>query len=388
MVETAGQASPGSEWAVVCDRQCPSRQIAEEWLAGLSRNPSAPARVLIRILDAGHPGCLFREDLPPGVLDAAVIHPIPENRAMLLDTRARLSAQQWEHLIVSEASPRRRSVVAEWAAMRQQPWWASDMPHGAVPPATAAEIEAMAAEVPEISPDSRTHALWWVGALHDNPEAMRQMASSPKLWIRRSVARAPHLPPDVAALLARDEDRIVHLFLAESCDDAPPGMLLDVWTWWDGSLSYPGRPRSHPNFPRDGLLRFAADPDPRMRLLALDDPASTAALVSQFSRDRDWQVRAAAARDSRLSSQAAMRLILDPAPLVRCGAREHPALPPDVLAPLLLTEHHPWGWHGGPEAIATDAARNPAIPVAVMDRMITLAAECLGESWRLIPGFR
>jgi hypothetical protein len=198
--------------------------------------------VLIRILDAGSPGCLFREDLPPGVLDAAVVHPFPETRAVLLVTRARLSAQQWEQLIASAASPRRRSVLEEWAAMRQQP---SDMPDGAAPPATAATA-AMAAEVPEINLDSHTSALWWVGALHDSPDAMRQLASSPKLWIRRSVARAPHLPPYVAGLLARDEDRIVHLFLAESCDDAPPDMLLDVWTWRDGSLP----PRSPPQPPQ------------------------------------------------------------------------------------------------------------------------------------------
>jgi hypothetical protein len=32
--------------------------------------------------------------------------------------------------------------------------------------------------------------------------------------IRRSVARAPRLPEDVANRLARDEDRVVRLFLA------------------------------------------------------------------------------------------------------------------------------------------------------------------------------
>jgi hypothetical protein len=164
-------------------------------------------------------------------------------------------------------------------------------------------------------------------------------------------------------------------------------MLLDVWTWWDGSLSYPNRPRGHPNFPRDGLLRFTGDPDPRMRLLALDDPASTPALVSQFSRDPGWQVRAAAAGDPRLSPGDAMRLILDPDPAVRQQARGNPALPPSVLALLLHTEHAPWGQRPGqgPDTTARDAAVSPAIPVAVMDRMITLADECIGDGrpkWR------
>jgi outer membrane protein assembly factor BamB len=59
------------------------------------------------------------------------------------------------------------------------------------------------------------------------------------------------------ALLARDEDRVVQLFLAESCDDAPADMLLEVWQWWTGSLSRPDRPHGHPNFPRHGLLRYS-----------------------------------------------------------------------------------------------------------------------------------
>src|SRR5579862_8159230 len=133
MVETAGQASAGTAWAVVCDGPCPSRRIAEAWLSGLSYNLAAPANVLIRILDAGHPGCLFRQDLPPGVLDAAVIHPFPETQDILLmDVRVRLSPQQWEQLIASEPSPRRRSALEELAAMRQ----ASGLPDGAAPPAT------------------------------------------------------------------------------------------------------------------------------------------------------------------------------------------------------------------------------------------------------------
>jgi hypothetical protein len=32
-----------------------------------------------------------------------------------------------------------------------------------------------------------------------------------------------------------------------------------------------------------------------------------------------------------------------------------------------------------PETTAKDAAQNPAIPIAVMDRMVTLAVECVGD---------
>ncbi|MEV0494833.1 hypothetical protein [Streptomyces atratus] len=189
--------------------------------------------------------------------------------------------------------------------------------------------------------------MWWIAALHDNAETTRQLAMSPNLGTRRSVARARHLPPDVANLLAHDEDRIVRLYLTESCDDAPADVLLDVWSWWHGSFSFPGRPRNHPNFPRHDLLRFAQDPEPRIRLLALDDHASDAALVERFSRDPDAQVRSAAAGDPRLSPESAVRRADDADQAVRSSAWRNPALPPTVLIPLLLNEHS-----------AEDAARN------------------------------
>lgn len=124
--------------------------------------------------------------------------------------------------------------------------------------------------------------------------------------IRRRVARAPHLPPDVVDLLAHD-DRVVRLFLTESCEVAPASLLLEVWSWWSASFSFPGRPHNHPNFPRHDLLRCAEDPDPRMRLLALDDPGLCAALVERSSRDPDARVRGRAASDPRLSSDSAVR---------------------------------------------------------------------------------
>lgn len=190
-----------------------------------------------------------------------------------------------------------------------------------------------------------------------------RLAVSPNLRIRRSVARAPHLPPDVVELLARDEDRIVRLFLTESCEDAPASLLLEVWSWWSGSFSFPGRPRNHPNFPRHDLLRFADDPEPRIRLLALDDPASCPALVERFSRDPDAEVRSSAAGDLRLSPESAARLAGDADHRVQRSAWQNPALPPEVLISLLLDEHS-----------AEDAAHNPSIPAAAMHRMIALAA--------------
>ncbi|MDV9194198.1 hypothetical protein [Streptomyces sp. Wh19] len=165
-------------------------------------------------------------------------------------------------------------------------------------------------------------------------------------------------------LLAHD-DRVVRLFLTESCEAAPASLLLDVWSWWSGSFSFPGRPHNHPNFPRHDLLRFAEAPDPCTRLLALDDPGSCAALVERFSRDPDAQVRGRVASDPWLSSDSAVRPADDADHGVRHSAWRHPALPPEVLTTLLLDEHS-----------AEVAAQNPSIPMTAMHRMIGLSVAC------------
>ncbi|MEW1636002.1 PE-PGRS family protein [Streptomyces sp. NPDC093801] len=215
-----------------------------------------------------------------------------------------------------------------------------------------------------IAPGSRYGILEWVADLHGDAEAMRRLAASSHVLVRRSVARARRLPPDVVGRLAWDTDRAVQLFLAESCDDAPAEMLLRVWTWWTGSLSSPDRPRSHPNFPRAGLLRYADDPHGRMRRLALDDPLSTPALVARFARDRDPEVRRRAAEDPRLSATDAVRLAQDPDDGIRDLALAHRALPAGVLAARLLDPH-----------TAAAAARNPTVPLPVVH---AVAARCGG----------
>ncbi|WP_330461256.1 PE-PGRS family protein [Streptomyces sp. NBC_00820] len=227
--------------------------------------------------------------------------------------------------------------------------------------ATRSDItEEQRASIP-VDFDSGRHcrALDWVMALHEDAGAMRRLAASSHALVRRSVARARHLPPDVVELLARDDDRVVQLFLAESCDDAPADMLLRVWQWWTGSLSHPDRPHSHPNFPRHDLLRHAGDPNARMRQLALDDPESTEELVERFSRDGDAEVRYRAASDARLTPEAAVRLLDDPHPHVRGAAARHPGLPARVLIRLLRD----------PDT-AQAAAAHPALPLAVMEQML------------------
>lgn len=210
-------------------------------------------------------------------------------------------------------------------------------------------------------PEIHYHPLAWVTAQHEDAAAMRRLAASSHPLVRRSVARARHLPPDVVERLARDEDRVVQLFLAESCDDAPTDMLLRVWQWWTGSLTTPDRPHGHPNFPRHDLLRYGDDPNPRLRRLALDDPGSTPELVERFSRDDNAEVRHRAATDPRLTPASAVRLLDDPHDRIRRAASKHPALPARVVVRLLRD----------PDTAET-AAAHPSLPVPVIRTMLQL----------------
>ncbi|MFC8224192.1 hypothetical protein [Streptomyces sp. NPDC057287] len=360
-------------WARLSPVSGIDRRTVITWLEWIGFNRAAPDDLLVGLLDLDETGFLHRDDLPEAVVDAALVHPSRRVRSGVAEIR-RLGQDQWDRLVAASPEPDLREVLRRdaedrraFARLSRGGRGVGSAPHPeAAPPTTPAEIAAMAAEVPEIAPEGLTMALWWIGALHANAEAMRQLASSRKLLVRRSVARAPRLPADVVAVLARDEDRVVRLFLAESCDDAPPEMLLEVAGWWDPSLSFPDRPRRHPNFPLDGLLRLTADPNPRLRALALDDPASAASLVEQFSRDPDPIVRKAAAEDPRLTPEAAVALAADSDQGVHLRARANPAVPPEALVDLLLDLDSAMG-----------AVRNPAIPVPVMHRMVADAAPVL-----------
>jgi hypothetical protein len=325
-----------------------SEDAITKWTLGLCDNEGAPDDVVIGLFDVPRRHryqlyFLYRRDVRSSILDAAVSHPDRRVRFMAAEG-GHLTPAQWDRLAAATQTKKDRAIVAQLRddVATREPWVTRGRgihrpPHpDATPPTTPAEIAEWADAVEDISPDDRSMALWWVGALHDDPDAMRQLAASSKALVRRSVARAQHLPPDVVDRLAHDEDRVVHLFLTESCDDATPEVLLSVWSWWCGSFSFPGRPRNHPNFPKDGLLRFADDPNPSLRLLALTDKASTPELVDRFAEDPELEVREAAAVDPRIS----------PARLVR----------------LLLDERH-----------ARTAAQNPAIPIPVMHHMVELA---------------
>ncbi|MEU6551959.1 hypothetical protein ABZ915_17010 [Streptomyces sp. NPDC046915] len=77
--------------------------------------------------------------------------------------------------------------------------------------------------------------------------------------------------------------------------------------------------------------RYADDPSPRLRRLALDDPESTTALVERLGTDAGPEVRYRAATDPRLSAASAVRLLDDGDDAVCAAAARHPGPPARVI---------------------------------------------------------
>jgi hypothetical protein len=165
-----------------------------------------------------------------------------------------------------------------------------------------------------------------------DPRAIAGYARSSHVLIRRSVAMARRLPPETVAVLAGDEDFFVKLTLAEYCDDAPHELIIEMFSHWHG-LKWSFL-RSRPNFVRNGMAAdFAADPNPRLRWAALDDPTAPPQIVEALSRDPSSMVYPWAISDPRLTP-ARLREALG-TPGTALAAARNPVLPEPVMHRLL-----------------------------------------------------
>ncbi|WP_326689024.1 hypothetical protein OIE63_18930 [Streptomyces sp. NBC_01795] len=179
-------------------------------------------------------------------------------------------------------------------------------------------------------PPGRHEVPAWVAERFGDPHALREIAASSHVLLRRGVTCAPELPADVVERLAADEDYYVRLMLCEN-DRAPHELLVEMFADWQG-LSW-ATLAFRRNFARPGLARFADDPNHRLRYAALFDPEGGPELVERLSHDEDDMVRRQAAADPRLPCARLVEL-LGEGGMPRTAAR-NPSLPVELMHHLL-----------------------------------------------------
>ncbi|GAA2070896.1 LRV domain-containing protein [Actinomadura alba] len=182
-----------------------------------------------------------------------------------------------------------------------------------------------------LDPDKMFRPLIWVRELCDDQRAMRECAESAHPSLRRSAACCPHLPPDLVERLAADEDFVVRLFLAENHPEPPGALLLRTVLEFEGYTQ--GMMLDNPNFPREGLRRFADSPHPDERRLVPLDLGTPAEEIERLSHDNDRRVRQAMARDPRLSTGRLLELLAEKETAE--AAAGNPALPITVMKQIL-----------------------------------------------------
>jgi hypothetical protein len=118
-----GAGPVDGEWASFVAAPPPVRRVAEDWLAGLARNPAAPAALLVRLLDTdAFLHVLYRLDLPAKVVDAAFWHPSEGVRWHVWETQP-LVPEQWNKAVRAMPDWRWRQFMFMWtrsAAERQR----------------------------------------------------------------------------------------------------------------------------------------------------------------------------------------------------------------------------------------------------------------------------
>ncbi|MGW6984237.1 hypothetical protein ACWGE1_33140 [Streptomyces sp. NPDC054932] len=153
-------------------------------------------------------------------------------------------------------------------------------------------------------------------------------ADSPYVVFRRSAASAGDaLPPAAVSRLFEDEDGKVRTAMAAAVSVLDPETAERLERRHTPSRKFPGRPADHAVFPPGTMRRFATDPDPRMRALALKDPALPAELVERLAGDEDAAGRRAAAAHPNLPVPALLKLLGDEDGRAAGAAARSPRLP-------------------------------------------------------------
>ncbi|MEU5104528.1 MULTISPECIES: hypothetical protein [unclassified Streptomyces] len=158
---------------------------------------------------------------------------------------------------------------------------------------------------------------------------------SPYVCFRRSLAMSGPLPAEAVARLLDDEDGTVRAAVARRTPDLDPVTAERIERRHTASRKHPWSPTDHVVFPPETLRRFATDPDPRIRALALRDPDLPAGLAEGLAADGSDRVRRGVAAHPSLPTPALLTLLADQDEWVARTAAGSPVLPRDVMEEIL-----------------------------------------------------
>ena len=148
------------------------------------------------------------------------------------------------------------------------------------------------------------------------------------LCFRASAAMSASLPPQAVARLLDDEESDVRVAMAMHARDQVDAVTAErIDRGYQPAKKTIWRPADTFPLPSAMLRRMAADPDPRMRVLAPRDPDLPAELATLLAADPDACVRQAIAPHPRLRTRDLLALLADPSEPVASAAAASPSLP-------------------------------------------------------------
>ncbi|WP_371618463.1 hypothetical protein [Streptomyces sp. NBC_00454] len=159
-------------------------------------------------------------------------------------------------------------------------------------------------------------------------------ATSPSRGMRRAAARSDRLPAALLRRMLADEDPTTRMIALSRTPDVDLATAEDIERR-HGRSKFPERPADYFAFPPETLRRFAADPDARMRVLALRDPDLPAALRECLAADAAHTVRQTVAKDPRTAPDTLLRLLGDASESVVAAAAASPRLPVEAMRAVL-----------------------------------------------------
>ncbi|MEV7557801.1 hypothetical protein [Streptomyces sp. NPDC089795] len=178
--------------------------------------------------------------------------------------------------------------------------------------------------------DLHTRIVPWVRA-----DPLPYVDSPYEVFRRSAAAAGDALPRTAIARLFDDPESEVRTTMALAVSVLDPDTAERLERLHEENRKWPGRPADNAVFAPVTLRRFATDPDPRMRALALRDPELPVGLVERLARDEEPRVRREAAAHPNLPVPALLLLLGDTDVRTAEATARSPRLPHDVMEAIL-----------------------------------------------------